>query len=80
MEPVVYILLFITSVVGLTFIVGGRPQEIRIGPDAGRMSLYGVPLKSLIDSVRAANVAFPAGDPNVFSICAWFWKYTSAIR
>src|SRR6185503_5666067 len=44
------------------FIVGGRPQEIRIAPDAGRMSLYGVPLKSLIDAVRAANVAFPAGD------------------
>jgi multidrug efflux pump subunit AcrB len=48
--------------VGLTFIVGGRPQEIRIAPDPGRLALYGVPLKSLIDSVRSANVAFPAGD------------------
>ena len=48
--------------VGLTFIVGGRPKEIRIAPDPGRMALYGVPLKSLIDSVRSANVAFPAGD------------------
>ncbi|MBI1362261.1 MAG: AcrB/AcrD/AcrF family protein [Alphaproteobacteria bacterium] len=50
--------------VGLTFVVGGRPQEIRISPDPGRLSLYGVPLNSLIDAVRSANVAFPAGNLN----------------
>ena len=48
--------------VGLSFIVGGRPQEIRISPDPGRMALYGVPLKSVIDTVSNANASFPAGD------------------
>ena len=48
--------------VGLSFIVGGRPQEIRISPDPGRMTLYGVPLKSVIDAVGSANASFPAGD------------------
>jgi multidrug efflux pump subunit AcrB len=48
--------------VGLTFIVGGRPQEIRIAPDPGRLALYGVPLNAVIDAVRNANRSFPAGD------------------
>lgn len=48
--------------VGLTFIVGGRPQEIRIAPDPGRLALYGVPLNELVSAVRSANAAFPAGD------------------
>mgnify|MGYP001195913058 CR=1 FL=1 len=48
--------------VGLTLIVGGRPQEIRVAPDPGRMSLYGVTLNSLLDAVRNANRAFPGGD------------------
>jgi len=48
--------------VGVSFIVGGRPQEIRISPDPGRMTLYGVPLKSVIDAVSSANASFPAGD------------------
>lgn len=45
-----------TPDVGLTFIVGGRPQEIRIAPDPGRLQLYNVPLNSLISAVRAAQV------------------------
>jgi len=48
--------------VGLTFIVGGRPQEIRVAPDPGRLALYGVPLGRVIDTVRNANRAFPGGD------------------
>lgn len=48
--------------VGLTFIVGGRPQEIRVAPDPGRLALYGVPLGRVIDAVRNANRAFPGGD------------------
>jgi len=48
--------------VGLTFIVGGRPQEIRVAPDPGRLALYGVPLGSLIEAVRNANRSFPGGD------------------
>ncbi len=47
--------------VGLTFIVGGRPEEIRIEPDPGRLSARGVPLGALIETVRQANRAFPAG-------------------
>ncbi len=48
--------------VGLTFIVGGRPQEIRIAPDPGRLALYGVPLGRVIEAVQNANRAFPGGD------------------
>ena len=48
--------------VGLTFIVGGRPQENRVAPDRGRLALYGVPLGSVLDTVRAANRVFPGGD------------------
>ncbi|UTP41116.1 efflux RND transporter permease subunit [Phenylobacterium sp. LH3H17] len=47
--------------VGLTFIVGGRPDEIRIEPDPERLALRGVPLSAVIDSVRQANRSFPAG-------------------
>lgn len=48
--------------VGLSFIVGGRPQEIRVAPDPGRLALYGVPLSAVIDAVRSANRTFPVGD------------------
>ncbi len=47
--------------VGLTFIVGGRPEEIRIEPDPARLALRGVSLAALMDTVRQADRAFPAG-------------------
>ncbi|MEO6378367.1 MAG: efflux RND transporter permease subunit, partial [Caulobacteraceae bacterium] len=47
--------------VGLTFIVGGRPNEIRIEPDPARLAQHGVSLGALMDTVRQANRAFPAG-------------------
>jgi multidrug efflux pump subunit AcrB len=47
--------------VGLTFIVGGRPDEIRVEPDPARLALRGVSLSALIDAVRQADRAFPAG-------------------
>ncbi|MBR7618662.1 efflux RND transporter permease subunit [Phenylobacterium sp. 20VBR1] len=47
--------------VGLTFIVGGRPQEIRVEPDPAKLALHGVSLGGLMDTVRQANRAFPAG-------------------
>ena len=47
--------------VGLTFIVGGRPEEIRIAPDPARLAQHGVSLGALMDTVRQANRAFPAG-------------------
>jgi multidrug efflux pump subunit AcrB len=48
--------------VGLTFIVGGRPEEIRVEPDPARLARYGVTLGQLMDAVRQADRAFPAGD------------------
>lgn len=48
--------------VGLTFIVGGRPQELRIEPDPAKLALYRAPLSAIIEAVRAANRAFSAGD------------------
>jgi multidrug efflux pump subunit AcrB len=47
--------------VGQTFIVGGQPEEIRIEPDPARLSLNGVSLGALVDTVRQANRAFPGG-------------------
>ncbi|MEO8113343.1 MAG: efflux RND transporter permease subunit, partial [Phenylobacterium sp.] len=47
--------------VGLTFIAGGRPDEIRVEPDPTRLSLRGVPLSAVIDAVRQAGRSFPAG-------------------
>jgi multidrug efflux pump subunit AcrB len=47
--------------VGLTFIVGGRPEEIRVEPDPERLNLRGVTLGALIDTIAQANRTFPAG-------------------
>ena len=47
--------------VGLTYIVGGRPDQIRVEPDPEKLSLYGVTLAQLVDKVRSANRSFPAG-------------------
>ena len=47
--------------VGLTFVVGGRPDEIRIEPDPARLALRGVPLSAIVDAVRQASRSFPAG-------------------
>jgi multidrug efflux pump subunit AcrB len=47
--------------VGLTFIVGGRPDEIRVEPDPARLALRGVTLSALIDTVRQSGRSFPAG-------------------
>jgi len=47
--------------VGLTFIVGGRPEEIRIEPDPALMRARGVSLDALTGAIRAANTAMPLG-------------------
>ena len=47
--------------VGLTFIVGGRPRELRIEPDPARMAARGVTLGALVETIRQADRAFPAG-------------------
>ncbi|PKP95919.1 MAG: multidrug transporter AcrB, partial [Alphaproteobacteria bacterium HGW-Alphaproteobacteria-13] len=47
--------------VGLTFLVGGRPEEIRIAPDPAKLRQYGVPLGSVIEAAGQANRSFPLG-------------------
>ena len=47
--------------VGQTFIVGGRPSEIRVEPDPARMAARGVALSSVLETVAQANRSFPAG-------------------
>lgn len=47
--------------VGLSFIVGGQREAIRIAPDPAKLALYRVPLNSVIDAASQANRAFPVG-------------------
>jgi multidrug efflux pump subunit AcrB len=47
--------------VGLTFIVGGQPEEIRVQPDPARMAANGVSLGALMETIRQANRSLPAG-------------------
>ncbi|HKJ63323.1 MAG TPA: efflux RND transporter permease subunit, partial [Hyphomicrobiales bacterium] len=47
--------------IGLSYIVGGRPDQIRVEPDAERLSLYGITLAQLVGKVREANRSFLAG-------------------
>lgn len=48
--------------VGLSYIVGGRPDQIRIEPDPEKLSLYGITLQQLIGKVKEANRSFVAGN------------------
>ncbi|MBB4264628.1 efflux RND transporter permease subunit [Roseospira visakhapatnamensis] len=41
--------------VGLTFLVGGRPEQIRVEPDPVRLSLYGITLNRLVEKLEHAN-------------------------
>jgi multidrug efflux pump subunit AcrB len=47
--------------VGLTYIVGQQPEEIRVEPDPERLSLYGVTLEQLRAKLAGANSSFRAG-------------------
>ena len=47
--------------VGLTFIVGGQKQAVRIAPDPAKLALHNVPLGSVLEAASQANRAFPAG-------------------
>ena len=44
-----------TENVGLTYIVGGSPNEIRVEPDPERLALYGITLNQLVDKLQNAN-------------------------
>ena len=50
-----------TDNVGLTYIAGGNPQQIRVEPDPEKLALYGVTLQQLVDKVRGANRSFQSG-------------------
>ncbi len=47
--------------VGLSFIAGGRPDQIRVEPDPEKLSLFGVTLQQLVNKVQQANRSFLAG-------------------
>ncbi len=47
--------------IGLTYIVGGQPEELRIEPDPEKLSLYGITLQQLAAKVDGANRSFQAG-------------------
>ncbi len=47
--------------IGLTYITGSQPEEIRIEPDPEKLSLYGITLQQLAGKIAAANRSFEAG-------------------
>ncbi|UGY02243.1 efflux RND transporter permease subunit [Bradyrhizobium quebecense] len=47
--------------IGLTYISGGAAQQIRVEPDPGKLSLFGVTLQQLVSKVKDANRSFLAG-------------------
>jgi multidrug efflux pump subunit AcrB len=51
-----------TDNVGLSYISGGNPEQIRVEPDPEKLALFGVPLQQLVAKVRDANRSFQAGN------------------
>lgn len=47
--------------VGLTYIVGGSRDEIRIEPDPARLAQYGLTLQQLLGKLRGANRSYQSG-------------------
>ncbi len=47
--------------VGLSYLVGGRTDQVRVEPDPEKLSLYGITLDQLINKVKSANRSFLAG-------------------
>ena len=47
--------------VGLSYISGGDPQQIRVEPDPEKLALYGVTLQQLVAKVRDANRSSQTG-------------------
>ena len=47
--------------VGLTYIVGGSPNQIRVEPDPERLSVFGITLNQLVDKLTNANRSMVVG-------------------
>ncbi len=47
--------------IGATYVVGGSPSQIRVGPDPDRLALYGMTLAQVADKVANANRSFQVG-------------------
>ncbi|MBS0518913.1 MAG: efflux RND transporter permease subunit [Proteobacteria bacterium] len=47
--------------VGLSYIVGGSPNQIRVEPDPEKLALYGITLNQLVDKLNNANRSFLVG-------------------
>ncbi len=47
--------------IGLSYMSGGDPQQIRVEPDPEKLALYGVTLQQLFAKVQGANNSFQAG-------------------
>ncbi|MBR0690553.1 efflux RND transporter permease subunit [Bradyrhizobium manausense] len=47
--------------IGLTYVSGGAPQQIRVEPDPEKLSLFGITLQQLVAKVKDANRSFLAG-------------------
>jgi len=47
--------------VGLTYIVGGSPNQIRVEPDPERLAVYGITLNQLVDKIENANRSILVG-------------------
>lgn len=47
--------------IGLTYIIGEQPEEIRVEPDPELLSLYGITLQQLSAKVSGANSSFQIG-------------------
>ncbi|HEY5129725.1 MAG TPA: efflux RND transporter permease subunit [Bradyrhizobium sp.] len=50
-----------TDNIGLTYISGGNPEQIRVEPDPEKLALFGVTLQQLVAKVRDANRSFQSG-------------------
>ncbi|WP_245418387.1 efflux RND transporter permease subunit [Cohaesibacter intestini] len=47
--------------IGLTYLVGGQTDQIRIEPDPEKLALYGLTLQQLVGKVQSANSSFMTG-------------------
>ncbi len=47
--------------VGLTYVIGGTEEALRVAPDPEKLALYGITLQQLVGKVQGANSAAPAG-------------------